>query len=201
MSPALSNRQRQTLTKHGRFMSYILRHKPEEIGISIDKFGWVLIEDFIRLANEKRGKTYTRTLIDEVVATDSKGRFEVSPDNLRIRACQGHSISIDLELKPIDPPDAMFHGTAHRNVASILEAGLQNMSRQYVHLSPDVRTAVQVGSRHEKHGFPAILRVDGAAIRAARLPVFRSTNGVWLMSKVPSRFIHALTEEEARRLM
>ncbi len=173
------------LVKTSKFLSLVLRHKPEEIGLTLDENGWAAIDELIRLANE-RGSRLTRSLLEQVVAENDKQRFAISEDGLRIRANQSHSVSIDLALAPTDPPDLLYHGTASRFLESIRATGLHSASRQHVHLSRDAETATKVGQRHGK---PAVLVVRARAMAAAGHLFYLSENGVWLTERVPVQFI------------
>lgn len=176
---------RPELVKVSKFLSLILRHKPEEIGLPLDAEGWADIEELLRLANQ-RGKRLTRSVLAEVVAGNDKKRFVISEDGLRIRAQQGHSISIDLGLTPQRPPALLFHGTATRFLESILRQGLVPGSRQHVHLSRDEATAVKVGQRHGK---PVVLRIVAGTMFEQGHVFYLSGNGVWLTEHVPPAFI------------
>lgn len=168
-----------------KFLSYVLRHRPDEIGLELDPQGWADVEGLIALANEA-GVALTRELLDHVVATNSKKRFAFSPDGRRIRASQGHSIDVDLSLEPVVPPEHLYHGTATRYLLPIRREGLRSMSRRHVHLSGDRETAVAVGSRH---GVPSVLTVRSAAMHEEGFAFYRSENGVWLVERVPASFI------------
>ena len=134
-----------------KFLSLILRHRPETIGLSLDENGWVDIDE-LQAAARAHGKKLDRTTLDRVVATNDKRRFVISGDGKRIRAAQGHSVAIDLALEPASPPETLYHGTATRFLASITAKGLVPGRRRHVHLSADEETAVRVGSRHGKTG-------------------------------------------------
>ena len=178
-------RNSSSLVTAGKFMSLVLRHQPEAIGLSLDARGWALIEDLVRLSQNSRSPL-TREVILDVVRTNSKQRFSVSEDGLRIRANQGHSILVDLGLAPIAPPAVLFHGTATRFLEAILAEGLRPGSRQHVHLSVDPATARQVGQRHGK---PVVLVVASGAMRQAGHDFFRAENGVWLTAAVPPQYV------------
>ena len=173
------------LVKVSKFLSLVLRHQPEAIGLTLDESGWADVEDLIRRANE-RGHRLTRPLLERVVAENDKKRFAFSEDGRKIRASQGHSVAVDLALPPAEPPELLYHGTATRFVESIRAKGLHSGSRQHVHLSLDAVTATKVGQRHGK---PVILTVRAGAMWAAGHPFFRSANGVWLTERVPVEFI------------
>lgn len=173
------------LISTSKFLSLILRHKPEEIGLVLDAQGWADIDELIHLAN-LRGKSLTRSGVEELVATNEKRRFAISADGARIRASQGHSVSVDLGLQPQTPPERLFHGTATRHLPSIRRHGLHSGSRSHVHLSKDEATATNVGARHGK---PAVLTVQSGAMCRDGFLLFLSENGVWLTERVPTRYI------------
>jgi putative RNA 2'-phosphotransferase len=173
------------LTSASKFLSFVLRHRPDAIGIELDSNGWVGLDELIAAA-ASHGETLSRDLIRQVVEQNDKKRFALSEDGERIRAVQGHSVSVDLQLEPTDPPRELFHGTATRFLASIRTEGLRSRSRQHVHLSADHETAVSVGSRHGK---PVVLIVNASDMVAAGHKFYRSENGVWLTESVPAEFI------------
>ena len=168
-----------------KFLSLVLRHKPELIGLTLDQNGWAGVEDLIRLAN-RHGIRLTRPLLMQVVADNEKKRFALSDNGERIRASQGHSVKVDLGLPPALPPEILYHGTASRFLESILAGGLHSANRQHVHLSPDVATAIRVGQRH---GIPVVLVIRSGEMAAAGHTFFLSANGVWLTERVPMEFI------------
>jgi putative RNA 2'-phosphotransferase len=173
------------LTKVSKFLSLVLRHKPERIGLALDDKGWADVGKLIDRAGA-HGVALTRDLIAEIVATSDKQRFALDPAGRRIRANQGHSIAVDLDLSPTVPPAVLFHGTAKKSLRFIRDEGLKRGRRQHVHLSPDEATAVKVGRRH---GRPVVLRIAAARMAAAGHAFFLSTNGVWLTDCVPREFI------------
>ena len=175
----------QNLVSISKFLSLVLRHKPEEIGLSLDTNGWASIDDLIRLSNQK-GTTLTKDMIEEVVAANDKKRFVISPNGAKIRANQGHSVSVDLGLIPREPPATLFHGTATRFVESIRQQGLLHGARQHVHLSSDEAVAMNVGQRHGK---PVILMIDARTMFEQGHLFYLSENGVWLAEHVPVSFI------------
>ena len=174
----------KSIVAASKFISLVLRHQPEAIGLALDAAGWAEIDELIRLSQPHH--PLDRALIDEVVATNDKRRFAISDDGRRIRARQGHSIGVDLGFAPIEPPEYLFHGTATRFLASIRREGLHKRRRQHVHLSADAEAATHVGARH---GTPAVLRIRAAAMAAAGFAFYRSENGVWLTDAVPAEFI------------
>ncbi len=168
-----------------RFLSLILRHKPEEIGIRLDAHGWVEVKTLLQ-ALQKHGRTIDRQKLEEIVAENNKQRFAFDETGTRIRANQGHSVAIDLDLPASVPPDYLFHGTAESFISSIQKTGLQKQTRQHVHLSTNRDTATQVGSRHGK---PCILVVRAGKMQEAGFQFYISDNGVWLTDHVPVEFI------------
>ncbi|WP_327066546.1 RNA 2'-phosphotransferase [Kitasatospora sp. NBC_01250] len=167
--------------KASKRLSRILRHDPGSVGLTLDEGGWVAI-DALLAALARHGNRLGRADLDHIVATSDKQRFGFSEDGRRIRANQGHSVAVDLGLAAAEPPAVLYHGTAGRSLPAIFAEGLRPMSRQDVHLSADVATALKVGARH---GSPVVLRVDAAALAAAGHRFRRSDNGVWLTDHVP----------------
>jgi putative RNA 2'-phosphotransferase len=173
------------LIRTSKFLSLVLRHRPEQIGLQLDTSGWASVDELLRLANAA-GRRLTRAELQEVVAQNDKQRFSLSEDGARIRANQGHSVPVDLGLDATRPPELLFHGTALRNLRSIQRGGLHRHGRQHVHLSPDEATATKVGARHGK---PVVLTIEADSMHRAGLEFFLSANGVWLTEHVPARFI------------
>ena len=169
-----------------KFMSLVLRHKPEEISLVIDNEGWARVDELIYKMNQK-GIVVNFQTIDEVVQTNDKKRFAFNEDKTLIRASQGHSIEIKLNLPAVTPPDILYHGTAEKYLDSILRTGLHKQSRQHVHLSATVETAKAVGSRHGK---PVILIVNANAMNMDGLKFYLSENNVWLTDAVPVEYLH-----------
>lgn len=168
-----------------KFLSLILRHQPEKIGLELDKNGWADIDDLI--AKSIQHKVYfDLEILDEVVRTNNKKRFTFNEDKTRIRANQGHSIDIDIQLKPLRPPAILYHGTARRNLDSILASGIDKRSRQHVHLSHELGTAHNVGSRHGK---PIILHIDAQRMHADGCLFYFSKNEVWLTDFIDPKYI------------
>jgi putative RNA 2'-phosphotransferase len=170
--------------RHSRFLSYVLRHHPEEIGIELDAAGWVDVGALLRAleANGRRlGEDQLRRLVE--VGTD-KRRLELRGN--RIRAAQGHSVPVELGLEPLRPPDELFHGTARRFLDRIRREGLRPMERNHVHLSADRETAEAVGARH---GAVVVLTVDAARRYAGGTAFYRAANGVWLTGALPPEYL------------
>jgi putative RNA 2'-phosphotransferase len=175
--------------KHlSKFMSLVLRHKPETIGLTLDENGWAGVNELIEKLN-KNGAEASIVLIQEVVATNDKKRFAFNEDQTRIRASQGHSIAVELHLKEMTPPEYLYHGTAERFLDSILATGLQKQGRQHVHLSTTTETAKAVGGRHGK---PVILLVNAKEMHEKGYTFYLSENNVWLTEQVPVGFIGRL---------
>ncbi len=174
-----------SLTSSSKFLSLVLRHKPETIGLTLDENGWANIDELIAKANRK-GQRLTRTLVDEIVTTNDKQRFAISDDGLFIRANQGHSVKIDLQLEARQPPEILYHGTATRFAESILKNGLISKSRQHVHLSRDVATAIKVGQRHGK---PTVFEVSTGKMHHDGHLFYLSENNVWLTENVPPEYL------------
>ena len=171
--------------KISKFLSYVLRHRPDEIGLQLDAEGWASVSELIEKARSA-GTILTPPLIEEVVRTNDKQRFALSADGSRIRANQGHSVQVELNLPPTQPPEFLYHGTATRFVDAIRRDGLKAMSRQHVHLSIDEPTAQKVGQRHGK---PIILKIHAGEMWRAGQQFFLSENGVWLTEKVEVKYI------------
>jgi len=174
-----------------KFISLILRHKPETIGITLDEHGWADVSDLINGINAAGGHSIDMDLLEEIVRTDEKGRYSFNEDHTLIRANQGHSIPVDVELEEKIPPDILWHGTGEKFVESIDRQGLIPKSRLYVHLSSDVETARKVGSRH---GRPVIYQVDCRSMSGAGYKFFLSANHVWLTKEVPTKYLKKQTE-------
>lgn len=171
-----------------RFLSFVLRHKPDAIGLTLDEQGWAGIDDLVAKADAAETR-FSRDDLLRVVETSDKKRFTLSADGLRIRAAQGHSVSVELGLSPRRPPPVLYHGTATRFVEPILSEGLKPQQRQRVHLSLDQATADSVGRRHGK---PAIFEVDALRMCEAGFKFYCADNGVWLTDGVPPEFLMLL---------
>jgi len=171
------------LNEVSKFLSYILRHKPDSIGLQLDPYGWLLIDDII--ANSQAEIVLSKEIIKEAVSGNKKQRFTISDDGKYIRANQGHSIKVDLQLTPQVPPDILYHGTASRFLESILKEGLKAGQRHHVHLSSNIQTAKEVGSRYGK---PVILTIDSKKMHQDGYQFFISNNLVWLTESVPTQY-------------
>lgn len=173
------------IKKISKFLSLILRHQPESIGLKLDENGWADVEE-LRTKSAKKRMYFTLEELDEVVETNNKKRFAFNDDKTKIRASQGHSIDIDLALETLQPPEFLYHGTAETNISSILEKGIEKRNRQHVHLSADKETATKVGMRHGK---PIILTIRTGKMHEDGLFFYQSANGVWLTEFVDSKYI------------
>ena len=168
-----------------KFIALILRHQPDAIGISLDEHGWADVEELIAGINAA-GRHLDRELLEEIVRIDEKQRYRFNEDHSRIRANQGHSISVDVELKEALPPEILWHGTGEKSRDAIEKEGLKPMGRLYVHLSADRQTARKVGSRH---GRPVIFRVNAEQMAKEGFHFYLSENHVWLTKEVPVRYL------------
>ena len=173
------------IEKLSKFISLILRHKPEEIGITLDDFGWAKVEDLINGIN-KSGRNIDMDILEEIVRTDNKQRYSFNEDKTKIRTNQGHSIPVNVELKELEPPATLYHGTATKSIEGIRQQGIKSMSRLYVHLSKDFETAKQVGSRH---GECVVLVINAKRMREDGIKFYLSENGVWLTEYVDPKYI------------
>ncbi|GGM58979.1 putative RNA 2'-phosphotransferase [Micromonospora sonchi] len=171
------------LTSTSKFLAYVLRHRPDAIGITLAEGGWVEV-DVLLAALARHGRAVSSELLDRLVAGADKQRFEVRDG--RIRAAQGHSVRVDLHLEPSLPPPVLYHGTVARFLPSIRVGGLQSRGRTHVHLSPDRHTAATVGARR---GDPVVLGIDAAGMHAGGFTFYRAANGVWLTDRVPPQWI------------
>ena len=175
------------LTKISKYISLILRHKPEVIGIQLDANGWANVEAL--LAGIGRKYPIDFEILEEIVRTDNKQRYSFNEDKTKIRANQGHPIQVDVELSGTEPPEILYHGTAERFSASIEAKGLLPGNRLYVHLSPDTATAEKVGRRHGK---PVIYLVNAGQMQQDGYTFLLSANGVWLTKMVPAQYLKRL---------
>ncbi len=181
----MDDKRRVRLSK---FLSLVLRHEPAKAGLTLEPGGWVLIDDLLD-GCRTAGVPIDRAELERVVVGCEKRRFAVDETGTKIRANQGHSTEVDLQLEPADPPAELYHGTADRTLPAVLRDGLLKMARHHVHLSADTHTATRVGARHGK---PVVLVIDAARMRAAGHVFYRSANGVWLVDHVPPRYLRVL---------
>lgn len=174
------------LNDTSKFLSYVLRHEPQSIGLTLDSEGWTDIANLIDGA-KRAGKTIDRDLIQQVVDSSDKKRFTISEDGLRIRAAQGHSTKTVAITHPEKvPPELLYHGTATRFLESILKKGLRPGERHYVHLSQDEQTATAVGQRYGK---PVVLKIEALRMYQQGFKFLQAENGVWLTGQVPPEFL------------
>lgn len=172
-------------TSTSKFLSLVLRHEPSAAHVTLDSAGWVEVAALLAGCHQA-GKSLSHDDLEHIVATNAKKRFEFSADGLRIRASQGHSVEVELEYAPQEPPELLYHGTATRFLDSIREKGLLKGQRHHVHLSAETKVTLEVGARHGK---PALLTILAGEMHAAGHVFYRSTNGVWLVEHVPLRFL------------
>ncbi len=177
----MSQKNKESTSK---LIALVLRHKPEEIGITLDEHGWANVNELI--AGIARTQPFDMTALEEIVSTDEKQRYSFNEDKTLIRANQGHSIPVDVELEEKRPPELLYHGTGEKYTASIDVQGLIPKSRLYVHLSPDYDTAVKVGSRHGK---PVVYTVAAGEMQKNGYVFYLSVNGVWLTKSVPVDYL------------
>lgn len=168
-----------------KFISLILRHKPEAIGITLDEHGYANVDELIEGIN-KQNYIIDFDKLKDIVDTDNKQRYSFNKDFTKIRANQGHSIKVDVELEEKRPPKYLYHGTATRFVESIHNEGIKPQSRLYVHLSDNHTTATKVGTRH---GSPEVLVVEARNMYKDGYKFYLSKNGVWLTEYVPTQYI------------
>lgn len=172
-------------TKLSKFLSLVLRHKPETIGLELSDEGWTDVNSLIKKMN-KYGQKIDLETLKIVVDTNSKKRFAFNEDLTQIRASQGHSVDLNLGYEPKTPPPTLFHGTAQKNVDNIFKTGLEKRERHHVHLSKDVNTAIKVGQRHGK---PVVLTIMAKEMHEQGFKFFESENGVWLADSIPPQYI------------
>lgn len=167
--------------KTSRFISLILRHKPEVINAKLDNEGWCDINTLLK------GCNISFADLEKIVKEDNKGRYSFNEDKTKIRANQGHSIKVDLKLKQQDPPKTLYHGTSEKNLNSILETGINKAARHHVHLTSDYETAINVGSRRK--GITIVFIIDSDKMKQDGYSFYLSENNVWLCDYVPKKYI------------
>lgn len=170
--------------KLGRFLSLVLRHDPSAAGITLDEHGWADVDELLAGVN-RTGRKIDMAVLERIVRENNKQRYAFNEGRTKIRANQGHSISVDVELKAAEPPKYLYHGTASRFLPAIQAEGIRKMSRQYVHLSGDFETAMAVGRRH---GIPVVVTIDAAAMARDGVSFYRAENGVWLCGHVEPKY-------------
>ena len=179
------------LTPISRYMTFLLRHHPEQAGLTLDQHGWAHVDELIK-GIQKRYPQFQREILEEIVRTDSKQRYAFNEDHTLIRANQGHSIPVDVEFKQALPPDILYHGTAIKYLSSIQQQGLISKSRLYVHLSTDIETAIKVGKRHGK---PVVYQINAKQMYQDGILFYLSANHIWLVKKVPLQYMKLLDIE------
>lgn len=175
-------------TRLSKFLSQHLRHQPAAIGLTLQEGGWVKVADLLA-ACAAHGHPLTRDELEDLVEDNDKQRFAFDETGQRLRAQQGHSVAVDLQLTPAEPPAVLYHGTAPTALPAIRRAGLQKMSRHHVHLTTDEATARRVGQRR---GRPVLLAIEAAALHAAGGVFYKSGNGVWLVEHVPPAYLREM---------
>lgn len=178
------------LTKVSKYLSYLLRHKPEAVGVVLDEQGWASVDELIEKTVDFE---LSVDLLRLVVETNDKQRFCLSDDGTRIRANQGHSIDVDLALQPQEPPEVLLHGTAERFWGSIEDNGLEKRGRHHVHLSVSESVAMSVGQRY---GTPVLLEIAAGKMFRDGFEFFRTANNVWLVDHVPVRYLKLIGHEK-----
>ena len=170
--------------KLGRFLSLVLRHNPSAAGITLDEHGWADVEKLLVGVN-RTGRKIDMSTLERIVRENNKQRYSFNENHTKIRANQGHSVQVDVELREVEPPRYLYHGTASRFLPAIQAEGIRKMSRQYVHLSGDFETAMAVGKRH---GIPVVITIDAEAMARDGVTFYRSENGVWLCEHVEPQY-------------
>lgn len=185
----ISEKENKRISK---FLSLVLRHQPEIIGIQLDDHGWISVDILLKQL-AAHGHTVSKAILDHVVATNNKKRFGYNEDETKIRANQGHSVEVDLNYAPQQPPDILYHGTAERSLESIFKTGLEKRNRHHVHLSMDINTALAVGSRYGK---PVLLIVAAGEMHTDGYSFYVSDNNVWLTDYVPVKYLKQKEDQE-----
>lgn len=180
----------------GKTLSYILRHHPDAFNVNMDSHGWVNVDELLSQM-KKNGRIIDHEILDRIVRENDKQRYSYNSDKTKIRANQGHSVPVDLELLPVVPPDVLYHGTAESFLDSIRQKGIMKMSRNHVHLSADTETAFDVGSRHGK---PVVLLIDSKRMYDDGLDFYLSENKRWLCEYVPFEYVSAVITKKGDEL-
>lgn len=181
----VSSLDKQRLVRVSKYLSKHLRHRPERLGLTLEPGGWVSVPALLT-ACRRSGFPVSLRELEEVVQRNDKRRFSFDDEHRRIRANQGHSVDVDLQLAPVTPPETLFHGTSARTVSQIWREGLLPMGRHHVHLSKDVHTATRVGARR---GEPVVLTIEAGRMAADGHDFYESDNGVWLVAAVPPGYL------------
>ncbi|MEO8891454.1 MAG: RNA 2'-phosphotransferase [Coleofasciculaceae cyanobacterium] len=176
------------LVKISKYLSKHLRHQPERIGIKLAPSGWAAVDELLASC-KKHSFSINRNELEEVVSSNDKKRFSFDDKGMLIRANQGHSVEVDLQLAQTTPPEVLYHGTGHGAVEAILQSGICKMSRHHVHLSAEIATAKIVGARH---GSPVVFAVEALIMHQANYQFYCSDNGVWLVDNVPPEYLHQI---------
>lgn len=177
------------MVRLSKFLSRHLRHAPEELGLVLAPGGWVAVTDLLQ-ACQRAGVCLSKEELEKIVQNNDKQRFSFNESRTQIRANQGHSVEVDLQLSPALPPEVLYHGTSEDVVQEILRTGLSRMRRHHVHLSTTEATARKVGSRHGK---PVIFVVAAQKMHEDGKTFYCSTNGVWLVDEVPPQYLRLLS--------
>lgn len=182
----MENQRTQTSSdvKLGRFLSLVLRHNPDAAGISLDEHGWTDVQELLN-GVRRSGRQINLETLERIVRENNKQRYSFNADHTKIRANQGHSLQVDVELTAVKPPRYLYHGTALRFLPAIQREGIKKMSRQYVHLSGNFQTAVEVGRRH---GSPVVITISAEAMAHDGVTFYLSENGVWLCEYVAPEY-------------
>ena len=175
----------QRLTRISKFLSLVLRHRPDKIGLILDDAGWAGVDELLAALN-RHNFPLTWEELQTTIATNDKQRFAFNEDATRIRASQGHSVAVALDYQPAVPPAVLYHGTVARFLDSIRTQGLLPGNRHHVHLSADDTTARRVGARR---GAPIVLQIDAARMHADGYVFYLSANGVWLAAHIPFAYL------------
>lgn len=173
-----------------KFLSYILRHHPEKIGLDLDENGWADVQELLERSSSS-GMNLDLEVLESVVETNDKRRFSFNRDKSKIRANQGHSVSVELGYEPVIPPDILYHGTGKKNVESIFRTGIEKKGRHHVHLSQDIETAVSVGQRHGK---AVVLEIQAGGMFRDGFTFYVSENGVWLTTEIPVKYLRKMDQ-------
>ena len=188
----------KTEMKVSKLLSYILRHNPQEFGLTLDKEGFVDVDKLLESIRKKgpkrlKGIDLTKELLDQVVAKNVKQRFAYNTDGTKIRANQGHSVEVDIKYPVVEPPEFLYHGSATQNVDAIMKGGIQSMTRLHVHMGDNVEKARSVGARH---GTPVVFKIHANSMHHDGIEFYLTANKVWLTNFVPSKYIELLPKEK-----